>query len=157
MGLGSRPDKWGTLMFKTIVVGTDGSATAEEAVRVAAELAALCTTELHVVSAYRKVPLRKLQQQRASMPEEFAWDLHDRSDVDVTLARSAKAAEAAGVTCVVHASEDDPVKAILDVANQESAELIVVGNKGMEHKLLSSVPNSVAHRARTAVLIVATT
>jgi nucleotide-binding universal stress UspA family protein len=144
-------------MFKIIVVGTDGSTTADEAVHVAAGLAALCKTELHIVSAYRKVPLRKLQQQRASMPEEFAWDVHDRSDVDVTLARAAKTAESAGVTCVVHASEQDPVAAILDVAKQEEAELIVVGNKGMEHRLISSVPNSVAHRARTAVLIVATT
>jgi nucleotide-binding universal stress UspA family protein len=144
-------------MFNTIVVGTDGSTTAEEAVRAAAEMAALCETDLHIVSAYRKVPLRKLQQQRASMPEEFAWDIHDRSEVDVTLARAAKTAEAAGVTCTVHASEQDPVTAILDVAKQEAAELIVVGNKGMEHRLLSSVPNSVAHRARTAVLIVATT
>jgi nucleotide-binding universal stress UspA family protein len=144
-------------MFKTIVVGTDGSSTAEEAVRVAAELASLCKTELHAVSAYRKVPLRKLQQQRAAMPDEFAWELHDRSDVDVTLARAAKAAEAAGVTCVVHASEQDPVTAIIEVAKREEAELIVVGNKGMEHRLISSVPNSVAHRAGTAVLIVATT
>ena len=71
-------------MFNKIVVGTDGSATAEEAVRVAAELAALCNTELHIVSAYRKVPLRKLQKQRAAMPEEFAWDIHDRSEVDAT-------------------------------------------------------------------------
>ena len=71
-------------MFNKIVVGTDGSATAEEAVRVAAELAALCNTELHIVSAYRKVPLRKLQKQRAAVPEEFAWDIHDRSEVDAT-------------------------------------------------------------------------
>jgi nucleotide-binding universal stress UspA family protein len=144
-------------MFKNIVVGTDGSPTAEEAVRVAAEMAALCNTQLHVGSAFRKVPLRKLQQQRASMPEEFAWDVHDRSEVDVTLGRAAKAAEAAGATCLLHAAEDDPVTAILDVAEQEGAELVVVGNKGMERRLLSSVPNSVAHRAHAAVLIVATT
>lgn len=144
-------------MFKKIVVGTDGSATADEAVRVAAELAALCSTELHIVSSYRTVPLRKLQQQRATVPEEFAWEIHDRSGVDATLARAAKAAEVAGATCFVHAAEVDPVSAILDVAKQEEAGLVVVGNKGMERRLLHSVPNSVAHRARTAVLIVATT
>jgi nucleotide-binding universal stress UspA family protein len=144
-------------MFKNIVVGTDGSETATEAVRVAAELAALCGTELHVVSAYQKVPLRKLEQQRASMPEEFAWEIYERSEVDATLARAEKVAETAGAACVLHASEEDPVPAILDVANTEGAELIVVGNKGMERRLLSSVPNSVAHRAKTAVLIVATT
>ena len=144
-------------MFKTIVVGTDGSATADEAVRVAAELAALCDAELHVVSAYRSVPLRKLQQQRATMPEEFAWDIHDQSDVEVTLERAAKGAEAMGAACTVHASPEDPVTAVLAVTEQEAADLVVVGNKGMERRLLSSVPNSIAHRAHTAVLIVATT
>jgi nucleotide-binding universal stress UspA family protein len=144
-------------MFNKIVVGTDGSATAEEAVRVAAELAALCKTELHIVSAYRKVPLRKLQKQRAAVPEEFAWDIHDRSEVDATLARAAKGVEASGATCILHAADEDPVAAILSVAEQEAAGLVVVGNKGMEHRLLHSIPNSVAHRAHTAVLIVATT
>ena len=92
------------------------------------------------MSAYRSVPLRKLQQQRGDVPEEFAWDIHDRSEVDATLARAAKAANVAGATCVVHAAEVDPVSAILDVPTQEEAGLVVVGNKGMERRLLSSVP-----------------
>ena len=68
-----------------------------------------------------------------------------------------KAAESAGASCVVHTSEGEPVAAILAVAGEQAADLIVVGNKGMEHRLLKSVPDSVAHRAHSAVLIVATT
>ena len=144
-------------MFKKIVVGTDGSSTASEAVRVASELSALCNAEVHIVSAYKKVPLRKLQQQRASTPAEFVWDIHDRADVDLILARATKTAEAAGATSVAHAADTEPVEAIIKVANQEDADLIVVGNKGMEHRLLKSIPDSVAHKAHRAVLIVATT
>jgi nucleotide-binding universal stress UspA family protein len=144
-------------MFKKIIVGTDGSDTASEAVRVASELSALCNTEVHIVSAYKKVPLRKLQQQRASMPAEFTWDIHDRADVDLILAGATKTAENAGAAAVSHAEHGDPVEAILKVADQEDADLIVVGNKGMEHRLLKSIPDSVAHRAHRAVLIVATT
>jgi nucleotide-binding universal stress UspA family protein len=144
-------------MFKKILVGTDGSETASEAVRVASELAALCSTELHIVSAYKKTSLRKLQQQRAAMPEEFAWDVHDRADVDLILAGATKTAETAGAVAVSHAEHGEPVDAILKIAEQEDADLIVVGNKGMEHRLLKSIPDSVAHKAHRAVLIVATT
>jgi nucleotide-binding universal stress UspA family protein len=54
----------------------------------------------------------------------------------------------------------DPVDALVNVAEQEGADLIVVGNKGMagvRGKVLGSVPNSVAHRAHCAVLILPTT
>ena len=82
------------------------------------------------MSAYRNVPLRKLQKQRAAMPEEFAWDIHDRSEVDATLARAAKGAEASDATCVLHAAgNEDPVASILTVAKEEEADLIVVGNR----------------------------
>ena len=45
-------------MFKSIVVGTDGSETADIALRRAIELAALTGGKLHVVSAYEPSPAR---------------------------------------------------------------------------------------------------
>jgi nucleotide-binding universal stress UspA family protein len=59
-----------------------------------------------------------------------------------------------------HASEGDPADAILDVAEEIKADLIVVGNKGMtgaRRFLLGSVPNNVSHHAPCSVIIVKTT
>ena len=58
-----------------------------------------------------------------------------------------------------HALPGDPSAAILRVADEVGADLIVVGNKGMRgiHRVLGSVPNSIAHKASCAVLIVNTT
>jgi nucleotide-binding universal stress UspA family protein len=58
-----------------------------------------------------------------------------------------------------HALPGDPAKAILSVANEVGADLIVVGNKGMKgaKRVLGSVPNDIAHQAPCAVLIVSTT
>jgi nucleotide-binding universal stress UspA family protein len=64
-----------------------------------------------------------------------------------------------GLEPVVHASEGDPADAIVRVAEDVEADLIVVGNKGMKgaRRVLGSVPNSVAHRATCSVLILPTT
>jgi nucleotide-binding universal stress UspA family protein len=58
----------------------------------------------------------------------------------------------------VHASTGSPAEAIVKVAEQEGADLIVVGNKGMKgaRRILGSVPNTVAHAAPCSVLIVDT-
>ena len=58
------------------------------------------------------------------------------------------------------ARQGEPADAILDVAEEENADLIVVGNKGMtgaKRFLLGSVPNKVSHHAPSSVLIVRTT
>ena len=62
--------------------------------------------------------------------------------------------------CTTHALPGDPAKAILMVADEAGADLIVVGSKGMQGprgKILGSVPNDVAHHANCSVLIVKTT
>lgn len=56
-----------------------------------------------------------------------------------------------------HARPGDPADAILNVADEVGADLIVVGSKGMQRRVLGSIPNTVAHRARCSVTIVKTT
>ena len=56
-----------------------------------------------------------------------------------------------------HVASADPAEAILAVAREAGADLIVVGNKGMHRRVLSSIPNSVSHNASCDVLIVQTT
>ena len=81
-------------------------------------------------------------------------------DVDATLAEAAQDVEDAGVEVQTFARQGEPADAILDVAEEENADLIVVGNKGMtgaKRFLLGSVPNKVSHHAPSSVLIVRTT
>jgi nucleotide-binding universal stress UspA family protein len=147
-------------MFGSIVVGTDGSSTAKEAVRQATELAESVGAKLHVVSAYEPVPEGRLLEERQEMPEDMQWMANPREDVNTTLEEAANGIKAAGVEVATHAREGDPADAILDVAEEQGVDLIVVGNKGMtgaKRFLLGSVPNKVSHHAPCSVMIIRTT
>ncbi|HTA36985.1 MAG TPA: universal stress protein [Solirubrobacteraceae bacterium] len=147
-------------MFKSIVVGTDGSDTATQAVRQAVELARAVNGRLDLVSAYEPVPAQRLNEERRSAPEDLQWAISPREDVDATLQAAAVPAQEAGVPVELFARQGDPADAILDVAEEREADLIVVGNKGMtgaKRFLLGSVPNKVSHHAPCSVLIIRTT
>lgn len=126
-------------MLKKILVGTDGSATASKAVERAAELAASTGAELLIMSAYPK-------------------DTGPGGAGRVLEEAAAKHNSEAKVRTLM--SEGDAADAILDTADEERVDLIVVGNKGMtgaRRFLLGSVPNTVSHHAPCSVLIVRTT
>jgi nucleotide-binding universal stress UspA family protein len=147
-------------MFGSIVVGTDGSQTAQEAVRQAVALAHELGSRLEIVSAYEPVPAARLREEAQQAPEDLQWMVNPREDVDTTLREAAEAATAAGVPAETYARQGDPADAILDVAEERGAGLIVVGNKGMtgaKRFLLGSVPNKVSHHAPCSVLIIRTT
>ncbi len=147
-------------MIGSIVVGTDGSDTAKEAVRQATDLAKAVGASMHLVSAYEPVGAGRLREERQQIPEDMQWMVNPREDVDATLKEASGQIEEAGVEVAVYAREGDPADAILDVAEEQNAGLIVVGNKGMtgaKRFLLGSVPNKVSHHAPCSVLIIRTT
>ena len=147
-------------MYSCIVVGTDGSDTAAEAVRHAAELARIHGARLHVVSAYSPTLRAKLQAERELLPEEERWMASPGEQAERVLAEAAKGIEATGVPVETHALPGDPAEVIIELAETLGAELVVVGNKGMAgitRFLLGSVPSKVAHHASCSVLIVRTT
>jgi nucleotide-binding universal stress UspA family protein len=147
-------------LFERIVVGTDGSDTAAEAVRQATELARATEAKLEVVSAFDPVPADRLREEQAEVPGDVAHAVGPTEDVNVVLEAAAIGAKQAGVDVQTHAREGDPADAILDVAEETNADLIVVGNKGMTGAarfLLGSVPNKVSHHAPCGVYIVRTT
>jgi nucleotide-binding universal stress UspA family protein len=155
---GTRSEEW--LMFQSIVVGTDGSETARKAVRAAVDLAGAVGASLDIVSAYEPVSGQRLRQETRQAPEDTQWTINPREDVDATLAEAAEAVAGSGVDVQTFAREGDPADAILDVAEERGADLIVVGNKGMtgaKRFLLGSVPNKVSHHAPCSVLIIRTT
>ncbi len=147
-------------MFGSIVVGTDGSDTAGEAVRQASELARTVGASVHLVSAYEPVSNQRLREERQDAPGDLEWMVNAREDVEATLREASGSLEGAGVSVDTYAREGDPADAILDVAEEKNADLIVVGNKGMtgaKRFLLGSVPNKVSHHAPCSVMIIRTT
>jgi nucleotide-binding universal stress UspA family protein len=147
-------------MFGSIVVGTDGSDTAKEAVRQAVELARSVGAELLLVSAYQPVSRVNVNRESRDVPADVQWMVSAREDVATLLSEAAATAQAAGVAAQTFERQGDPADAILDVAEERDADLIVVGNKGMtgaKRFLLGSVPNRVSHHAPCSVLIIRTT
>jgi nucleotide-binding universal stress UspA family protein len=147
-------------VFTRIVVGTDGSETAAEAVHQAIDLARLSGAELAIVSAYEPVPGRRVQSEQAGAPADVQHEIGPREDVNLVLEAAAAEARKEGIEVHIHPVEADPADAILNVAEQVKADLIVVGNKGMtgaRRYLLGSVPNNVSHHAPCSVIIVRTT
>jgi nucleotide-binding universal stress UspA family protein len=150
----------GRVMIGSIVVGTDGSDTAKEAVRQATELAKAVGASVHLVSAYEPIGEGRLREERQQVPDDMQWMVNPREDVDSTLKDAGGSIEEAGVPVEIYAREGDPADAILDVAEEKKADLIVVGNKGMtgaKRFLLGSVPNKVSHHAPCSVMIIRTT
>ena len=146
-------------MFASIVVGTDGSETAREAVRQAVALARQLGARLDIVSAYEPVPAGRLREEAQQVPDDLQWIVNPREDVAATLRAAAEESQAAGVPTETYARQGDPADAILDVAEERGADLIVIGNKGMtgaKRFLLGSVPNKVSHHAPCSVLIIRT-
>jgi nucleotide-binding universal stress UspA family protein len=148
-------------MYDSIVVGTDGSRTASVAVRRAAELSAGNPgCRLHLVSAYRPVQKDRLESERQGIPSDIDWKVSPSEDADEILRRGKEIAAEGGASDVhVHSLDVPAADAILDVASDVSAGLIVVGSQGMtgaRRYLLGSVPNRIAHHAECDVLIVNT-
>jgi nucleotide-binding universal stress UspA family protein len=147
-------------VFTRIVVGTDGSETAAEAVRQAVELAKLSGASLSIVSAYAPVSGRRVSGEQQQAPADVQYEIGPREDVNLVLDAAAAEAKREGIEVQTHPVEADPADAILNVAEETKADLIVVGNKGMtgaRRYLLGSVPNNVSHHAPCSVIIVRTT
>jgi len=147
-------------VFKLIVVGTDGSDTATQAVRQAVDMAGAVGATVELVSAYAPVPEQRLRAERRDAPADVQWAINPREDVEASLSDAADIARAAGVSVNTHARQGDPADAILDVAEELGADVVIVGNKGMtgaKRFLLGSVPDKVSHHAPCSVLIVRTT
>jgi nucleotide-binding universal stress UspA family protein len=148
-------------VFGSILVGTDGSETAQTAVRRAVELAACLNARLQIVSAYEPVADRRVRGGQVAAPEDVQWMINPHEDAVALLEQAQAEAREAGVAEVeTFARQGDAADAILDVAEERHCDLVVVGNKGMtgaKRFLLGSVPNKVSHHAPCSVLIVRTT
>jgi nucleotide-binding universal stress UspA family protein len=143
-------------MYKNVLVGTDGSGTADKAVQAAADLARHLGAQLHIVTGYRAASPGLGAASGAALVDMPAEGIVRDAAESVT--ESAEAHFAEGLQVTRHSVAGHPADAILEAAEKVGADLIVVGSKGMHgaRRFLGSVPNSVAHGAQCAVLIVKT-
>ncbi len=126
-------------MYERIVVGVSKAQSAQDAAEHAIKLATTFGSELHLVIAFE-------------IDSSGESRRHAEGFVDTIAASNA-------AKTITHALPGEPAAAILQVAGEFGADLIVVGNKGMHgaRRLLGSVPNDVAHKASCSVLVVNTT
>jgi len=133
----------------TVAVGTDGSASAGEAVRAAIELAERFEAKLVLISAFKRSarPERSEQLEWVDNPAARVRDMLERTEHDV---------RARGTECTTLVAEGDPAEVLVRLAAECGADVLVVGNKGMHRRYLASVPNTVTHTAPCSVFVVKT-
>ena len=143
-------------MIATVAVGTDGSPTAEKAVAAAIDLAKHYDAKVVFVSAYKPIDDARLRREQRDAPPDSHWKINPTEDVDAILRDAEEQADAAGVRWASEATEGEPAETIVKLAEKHDADVIVVGNQGMQRKVLGSVPNTVSHKATCSVFIVKT-
>ena len=146
-------------MYRNVVVGTDGSESAEGAVRHAAGLAKAFGARLTVVTVFQRNPEETARVQ-VDAPEEIRWMLTDAATAEEKANHGRTLAKELGLSDVrVRIGDGDPAEQLVEAAEDTGADLIVVGSKGMtgaKRFLLGSVPNRVSHHAPCSVLIIRT-
>jgi nucleotide-binding universal stress UspA family protein len=145
--------------YRNVVVGTDGSPTATEAVRHAAQLAAASGGRLTVVTAFTPHPTATARAMEEA-PEEIRWRITESAHAEELAGAAVAVARELGVKDVrARSAPGDPADALIEVTEDTGGDVIVVGSRGMtgaSRFLLGSVPNKVSHHAPCDVLIVAT-
>ncbi|MEO1065026.1 MAG: universal stress protein [Actinomycetota bacterium] len=145
------------MQVSTIVVGTDGSKTAESAVLAAGEVADAFRSEVHVVCANRSPNAAEALELREQLPEEFRFNYDPYGGAEVALDSAEHLLAEHQLEVHRHSASGDPASAILDLADDVDADLIVVGSRGHGRTLRflrGSVSTKVMHHADRNVLVV---
>ena len=145
--------------YQTVLVGTDGSQSSYRAVDRAAGIARDSAARLVIVCAYTPASKREVAAAEDVLGDE-AYHVVGSAPAEETLRTAAERAAANGADPVERAAvEGEPVKALLSMLDKYGADLLVVGNRGLNTlagRLLGSVPADVSRRAPCDVLIVHT-
>lgn len=143
--------------YQTVVVGTDGSETSFRAVERAAELARDEDATLVIACAY--VP-QKPDPATQDVLRDEAYQVVGSAPADDTVSRARDRATAAGATKVETVSvEGRAAETLVCIATERAADLLVVGNVGLntlKGRIVGSVPLDVARHSPIDVLIVHT-
>ena len=144
-------------MIEKVAVGTDGSETANKAVDFALDVAEKFGATVVICSSYRPVSEDKVRRDQREAPEDIQWSINPTQEVDATLA-----GRRAGPGAAASRPSPRPARATRPTCSATSPRSTAPtcwwsGNKGMQRRVLGSVPNSVSHKAPCSVVIVKTT
>ena len=142
-------------MLSTVAVGTDGSATASKALEAAVEIAQRFDAKLVVLSAFQGTGSRPRGVNTGS--EELQWEFDNDARVREMLSRTEQELRQRKIDCRTLVDEGDPAEVLVRLAEECEADLLVIGNRGMQRRVLGSVPNTVTHKAGCSVYVVKTT
>ena len=146
--------------YTTVLVGTDGSESSFRAVDRAAVVARDAGATLLLLTAYRPMNAREVQDARAALGDE-AYKVSGSTPAEDVLRDACDRAKGLGVDKLeTLAVEGDPVDALVHTVEDRGVDLLVVGNRGLNSlagRLLGSVPANITHKAACDVLIVHTT
>ena len=144
-------------MIATVAVGTDGSGTASKAVLSALEMAERYGAKIVFISAYAPVDEIRLRSEKREAPPDVQWAINPEEDVEATLREAEELAEERGLEWTSEAAQGDPAEVLIALADKHEADVLVIGNRGMQRRVLGSVPNTVTHKANCTVYLVKTT
>ena len=137
-------------MISTVAVGTDGTETASEAVRQAAEFARRFEAKLVLLSAFK-------DDLPPTGTDEAEWAYNPAAQLREILARTESEMNEQGIETRTLVDEGDPADVLVRLAGECNADVLVIGNKGIHRRVLGSVPKSVATNADCSVYVVKTT
>jgi nucleotide-binding universal stress UspA family protein len=140
--------------FHTILVPIDFSDHATAALDLAIELTRATPARVHLLHAY-EVPLGAIPPYGVTLPATLLEQVRDAAARRIE--KSAQRVEAAGVACETHVVHGAPADAIVETAANISADLIVMGTRGLtgvKHVLLGSVAERTVRTAPCPVLTI---
>ncbi|HET6286606.1 MAG TPA: universal stress protein [Amycolatopsis sp.] len=146
--------------YRTVVVGTDGSDSSFAAVDRAASVAGDSGATLVVVCAFYPANKGDVEKAQDVLGDEAYQVVGSAPAEDTLLSARDRAAKAGAKNIETAAIVGDPVDALRKVVSERSADLLVVGNRGLNTlagRILGSVPSEVARKSGVDVLIVHTT
>jgi len=147
--------------YQTVVVGTDGSDSSYLAVDRAASIAAATGATLVIACAYHPAAQHDVERAQDQLGADVAYQVVGSSPAEESVRTAAERARKAGATAIDTVVVDgEPVPTLAKVVAERSADLLVVGNRGLNTfagRILGSVPSEAARKSKVDVLIVHTT
>lgn len=147
--------------YQTVVVGTDGSDSSYLAVDRAASIAAATGATLVIACAYHPAAQHDVERAQDQLGTDVAYQVVGSSPAEESVRTAAERARKAGATAIDTVVVDgEPVPTLAKVVAERSADLLVVGNRGLNTfagRILGSVPSEAARKSQVDVLIVHTT
>ncbi|SDC60533.1 universal stress protein [Actinokineospora iranica] len=147
--------------YQTVVVGTDGSDSSFRAVDRAAAIAADTGATLVIASAFQPPDNRDVERARDALGDDVAYQVVGSNPAEESVRTAAERARKQGAVKIeTVVAEGEPVPALARVVSEHKADLLVVGNRGLNTlagRILGSVPSEAARKSPVDVLIVHTT